>query len=147
MHSFSLLLVTVAVANAATPTRPNIVFIMAENPCYTDIAVYGRKYYETLDIDRLAALGMRIANYHHCQNCTPTRAALMNGQYGARTGVYTVGSIDRFKLQGRPLRPASQCDGSAGRPRDFAAGFEGGGLYDGDVWQVVHWTAGRLPAG
>ena len=39
-------------------------------------------------------------------NCTPTRAALMNGQYGARTGAYTVGSIDRFKLQGRPLRPA-----------------------------------------
>jgi arylsulfatase A-like enzyme len=114
LHSFSLLLVTVAVASAATPTRPNIVFIMAENPCYTDIAVYGSKYHVTLDMERLAAQGMRIANYHHCQNCTPTRAALMNGQYGARTGAYTVGSIDRFVLQGRPLRPASQGDGSAG---------------------------------
>src|SRR5262249_50309702 len=35
----------------------------------------------------------------------PTRAALMSGQYGPRTGVYTVGSIDRFDWKSRPLRP------------------------------------------
>jgi arylsulfatase A-like enzyme len=85
--------------------RPNIVFILADDLGYTDLACFGSKYYETPNIDRLAAQGMKLTNHHHCQNCTPTRAALMSGQYGARTGVYTVGGIDRFDWQSRPLRP------------------------------------------
>ena len=68
-------------------------------------AAYGSKYYETPNIDRLAAQGMRLTRLSHCQNCQPTRAALMSGQYGPRTGVYTVGGIDRFDWQTRPLRP------------------------------------------
>lgn len=95
----------VPVAMAATNARPNIVYILADDLGYTDIAVNGSKYYETPQIDRLAAQGMRFTNYHNCQNCAPTRAALMTGQYGARTGVYTVGGIDRFDWSKRPLRP------------------------------------------
>jgi arylsulfatase A-like enzyme len=90
---------------AATPAKPNIVFIMADDLGYTDVACFGSKYYETPNIDRLAAQGMKLTNYHHHQNCTPTRAALMSGQYSARTGVYTVGGIDRFDWSKRPLRP------------------------------------------
>jgi arylsulfatase A-like enzyme len=85
--------------------RPNIVFILADDLGWTDLGVQGSKYYETPSIDRLASQGMRLTNYHNCQNCTPTRAALMSGQYSPRTGVYTVGSIDRFAWQTRPLRP------------------------------------------
>ena len=85
--------------------RPNIVFIMADDLGYTDVACFGSKYYETPNLDRLASQGMKLTNYHQCQNCAPTRAALMSGQYGPRTGVYTVGSIDRFNWQSRPLRP------------------------------------------
>jgi arylsulfatase A-like enzyme len=84
---------------------PNIIFILADDLGYTDVAAFGSKYYETPHIDRLAAQGMRFTNHHHCQNCTPTRAALMSGQYGARTGVYTVGSVERFDWRKRPLRP------------------------------------------
>lgn len=90
---------------AADARRPNIVFIMADDLGYTDVACFGSKYYETPNIDRLATQGMKLTSYHHCQNCTPTRAALMSGQYGARTGVYTVGGIDRFDWSKRPLRP------------------------------------------
>lgn len=93
-----------AAAQAAV-SRPNIIYILADDLGYTDIAVNGSKYYETPNIDRLAAQGMRFTNYHNCQNCAPTRAALMTGQYGARTGVYTVGAIDRFEWAKRPLRP------------------------------------------
>ncbi len=89
----------------APKTKPNIVFIMADDLGYTDVACYGSKYYETPNIDRLATQGMRLTSHHHCQNCTPTRAALMSGQYGARTGVYTVGGIDRFDWSKRPLKP------------------------------------------
>ncbi len=84
---------------------PNIVFIMADDLGYTDVACFGSKYYETPNIDRLASQGTKLTNHHHCQNCTPTRAAIMSGQHGARTGVYTVGGIDRFDWSKRPLRP------------------------------------------
>jgi arylsulfatase A-like enzyme len=102
---FILALLTRAVFGAASSAKPNIIFILADDLGWTDVACYGSKYYETPNIDRLAAQGMRFTNYHNCQNCTPTRAAIMSGQYGARTGVYTVGGIDRFDWSKRPLRP------------------------------------------
>jgi arylsulfatase A-like enzyme len=89
----------------AAEGRPNIVFILADDLGWTDLACQGSKYYETPNIDRLAAQGTKFTRYYNCQNCTPTRAALMSGQYGARTGVYTVGGIDRFDWSKRPLRP------------------------------------------
>jgi len=85
--------------------NPNIIFIMADDLGWTDTGVYGSTYYETPNIDRLAAQGVRFTNHHHCQNCTPSRAALMSGQYAARTGVYTVGGTDRFNTGMRPLVP------------------------------------------
>lgn len=92
-------------AVAAAERKPNIIFILADDLGYTDVAVNGSKYYETPNIDRLAGQGMRLTRYYHCQNCQPTRAALMSGQYGARTGVFTVGSVDRFAWWKRSLRP------------------------------------------
>ena len=85
--------------------KPNVIFIMADDLGYTDVGCFGSEYYETPNIDRLAEQGMRLTNHHQCQNCAPTRAALMSGQYGARTGVYTVGGIGRFDWQSRPLKP------------------------------------------
>jgi arylsulfatase A-like enzyme len=99
---------TAGPAAAAEPAarRPNIVFILADDLGYTDVACYGSNYYETPNIDRLAATGIRFTGGYTCgPNCQPTRAALMSGQYGPRTGVYTVGSIDRFDWRNRPLRP------------------------------------------
>jgi arylsulfatase A-like enzyme len=92
-------------AISAPAQKPNIIFIMADDLGYTDVATFGSKYYETPNIDRLAKQGMKLTAHHHCQNCTPTRGALMSGQYPARTGVYTVGGIDRFDWSSRPLRP------------------------------------------
>jgi arylsulfatase A-like enzyme len=95
--------------------KPNIVFILADDLGWTDLAVQGSRYYESPNIDRLASQGMRFTCYHNCQNCAPTRAALMSGQYGPRTGVYTVGGIGRFNWQSRPLRPV---DNVEALPRD-----------------------------
>jgi arylsulfatase A-like enzyme len=92
-------------ADAAQLRRPNIIFILADDLGWTDTATYGSRYYETPNIDRLASQGLKLTRYHNCQNCQPTRAALMTGQYGPRTGIYTVGGIDRFDWQTRPLRP------------------------------------------
>ncbi|QDT56377.1 Arylsulfatase [Caulifigura coniformis] len=93
-------------ALAADPPRPNVVFILADDLGYTDVACFGSKYYETPNIDRLAAQGLRYTHGYTCgPNCQPTRAALMTGQYGPRTGIYTVGSTDRFDTTSRPLVP------------------------------------------
>lgn len=91
--------------SAVAADKPNIVYILADDLGWTDTATYGSKYYETPNIDRMAAQGMKFTRYHNCQNCQPTRAALLSGQYAPRTGIYTVGGIDRFEWQGRPLRP------------------------------------------
>src|SRR5947208_3061545 len=92
--------------HAADRAQPNIVFILADDLGYTDVSCYGSKYYETPNIDRLATQGIRFINGHTCgPNCQPTRAALLSGQYMPRTGVYTVGSIERFDWRSRPLRP------------------------------------------
>jgi arylsulfatase A-like enzyme len=89
----------------APAKKPNVIFILADDLGWTDTATYGSKYYETPNIDKLAKQGMKLLSHHHCPNCQPTRAAWMTGQYGPRTGVYTVGNINRFDWKSRPLRP------------------------------------------
>ncbi len=101
-----LLSVALVCAPLSAAEKPNIVFILADDLGWTDLGCQGSKYYETPNIDRLAADGMRFTSGYTCgPNCQPTRAALMSGQYGPRTGVYTVGGINRFPWQRRPLHP------------------------------------------
>ncbi len=100
-----LCLFVFAVSVSAAERVPNVVFILADDLGYTDVGCFGSKYYETPNIDRLAQEGMKMTRHHHCQNCQPTRAALMSGQYAPRTGIYTVGGIGRFEWESRPLRP------------------------------------------
>ncbi len=94
------------VRQEAPAPPPNIVFILADDLGWTDLGCQGSRYYETPNLDRLASEGVRLVNgYTAGPNCQPTRAALMSGQYGPRTGIYTVGGIDRFDWSRRPLRP------------------------------------------
>jgi len=52
---------------------------------WTDLSCYGSKFYETPNIDKLAASGMRLTQgYSACTVCSPTRAAVMTGKYPAR---------------------------------------------------------------
>lgn len=102
----------VADAGADPPSRrPNIVFILADDLGYTDLGCQGSPYYKSPAIDRMASEGLRFTNAYTCgPNCQPTRAALMSGQYGPRTGVYTVGSIERFDWRSRSLRPVDNVE-------------------------------------
>jgi len=106
MLSSLIIIASLFSAQSGPLNKPNIVYIMADDLGYTDPACYGSKYYETPNIDNLASQGMRFLQGYSCgPNCQPTRAALMSGQYGPRTGIYTVGNIDRFDWQSRPLKP------------------------------------------
>lgn len=109
MHLAARFLATALLALGAVASfaagPPNIVLILADDLGYTDGGTFGSRYYETPNIDRLARQGMKFTNFHQNQNCAPSRAALMSGQYAARTGIYTVGNIGRAEWQSRPLRP------------------------------------------
>jgi arylsulfatase A-like enzyme len=71
---------------AVAQRRPlNFVFFLIDDMGWRDCGTYGSRYYETPNIDRLAAEGMRFTNaYAACPVCSPTRAALLTGKYPAR---------------------------------------------------------------
>ncbi|MEZ4826444.1 MAG: sulfatase [Bacteroidia bacterium] len=72
----------------APPPKPNFVFFLVDDWGWTDAACFGSSFYETPNIDRLAAEGMRFTNaYAACPVCSPTRASIMTGKYPARLGI------------------------------------------------------------
>ncbi len=115
MSRFSLLAVGAVFAFATPATAadplPNVVFILADDLGWTDLGCQGSKYYKTPNIDKMAGEGRRFTSAYTCgPNCQPTRAALMSGQYGPRTGIYTVGSTARFDTTMRPLVPVPNAE-------------------------------------
>lgn len=67
---------------------PNIIYIMADDLGYADLSCYGRKDYQTPNLDKLAAQGVKFMNaYAGAPLCTPTRTSFMTGRYPARTPV------------------------------------------------------------
>ncbi len=75
-------------AEPEAPARPNVIFLMVDDLGWTDIGCFGSDYYETPNIDRLAAEGMKFTNgYAACTVCSPTRASLMTGKYTPKHGV------------------------------------------------------------
>ena len=69
------------------PSRPNIVFILADDLGYGDVSVYNPSgKISTPHIDRLAREGMRFTDAHSGSSvCTPTRYGLLTGRYAWRT--------------------------------------------------------------
>ena len=64
----------------ATPERPNIVFILADDMGYGDLACYGNRYIQTPNIDRLARTGTSFTQaYAGSGISSPSRCALMTG--------------------------------------------------------------------
>ena len=72
---------------------PNILFILLDEMGWTDAGYLGSKFYETPNIDKLAADGISFTNaYANSHVCAPSRASLLSGQYGPRHQVYTIGA-------------------------------------------------------
>jgi arylsulfatase A-like enzyme len=65
--------------------RLNVVVFLIDDLGSTDLGCYGNTFHETPHLDRLARDGMRMTTgYSACTVCSPTRAALLTGQYPAR---------------------------------------------------------------
>ncbi len=77
----------------AQPSKPNILFILADNIGYGDVGAYGGgelRGSPTPRIDQLAAEGLRLTQFLVEPSCTPSRAALMTGRYSIRSGLSLV---------------------------------------------------------
>ncbi|MCX8512610.1 MAG: sulfatase, partial [Chthoniobacteraceae bacterium] len=74
----------------AAERRPNILHILADDMGWTALSCFGNTDVSTPNLDRLAKQGMRFTNAYADAQCSPTRAAFLSGQYGARSGVFKV---------------------------------------------------------
>lgn len=84
-RSTFLLLIILLVASAGAAERPNFVLILADDLGINDLSCYGRKDHRTLNIDGLAAQGVRFDSAYCAQPiCSPSRAALLTGKSPAR---------------------------------------------------------------
>ncbi|MGB0745013.1 MAG: sulfatase-like hydrolase/transferase, partial [Opitutales bacterium] len=85
-----------ASGNAAE--KPNIIFIMADDLGWKDVAYAGADFFETPHIDKFAAEGMIFhAAYSGGPNCAPTRACLISGTYTPRHKIYQPGGSSKGK--------------------------------------------------
>lgn len=73
-------------ADAAGSTKPNIIYIMADDLGWKDVGFHGSDI-KTPNLDKLAAEGVRLERHYTAPMCTPTRAALMTGRYPMRYGL------------------------------------------------------------
>lgn len=73
---------------AITESRPNIIYILADDLGYGDLSCYGQTHFSTPNIDRLAAQGMLLRqHYSGAPVCAPARSVLMTGQHTGHTPV------------------------------------------------------------
>ena len=69
-------------------SRPNVIFIMADDLGYGDLGCYGQEKIRTPHIDRLAAEGMRFTQaYAGSSVCAPSRSSLMTGLHNGHNRV------------------------------------------------------------
>lgn len=89
--SFLSLLILAMPLVSLADERPNFIVIMVDDMGYAGLSCFGNPYFETPEIDQLAAQGMRFTDFHSSGTvCSPTRAGLLTGRYQQRAGIEAV---------------------------------------------------------
>ena len=105
LKTTSLILSLLAFANieviAQEATKPNIIFILADDLGWADVGWHGSDI-RTPHLDKLAERGAKLEQFYVLPVCSPTRAALMTGRYPIRHGLQ-VGVVRPWAQYGLPL--------------------------------------------
>ena len=76
---------------ATAKRRPNIVFILADDLGWRDLSNEGSAFYESPNLDRLAAEGVHFTRAYTCHGqCVPARASFQTGLYPHECGVMVI---------------------------------------------------------
>lgn len=81
--------------NAFKDSRPNIIFIMADDLGWQDVGFMGSEWFETPNLDKLAEESLVFTSAYMYPTCSPSRTALLTGRQSFRTGVYTVPVLEQ----------------------------------------------------
>ncbi len=77
-----------APAEKSNSEKMNFVFFLVDDLGWADLGCFGSEYYETPEIDKLCASGMKFTQgYAACPVCSPTRASIMTGRHPVRVDV------------------------------------------------------------
>lgn len=106
----SFLLVVISAVFVRAADRPNIIFILADDLGWGDLASYGHPQVQTPNLDRLVQQGTRYTQFYVAAPvCSPSRAAFLTGEFPGRDGIHGhFGSLAENAARGMPqfLDPA-----------------------------------------
>ena len=124
--TLAIVLSAVMVKPALNDGRPNIVFIMTDDHAAHAISAYGSRVNSTPSLDRLAREGALLRNVFATNSiCTPSRAAILTGQYSHVNGVTMFNRFDSSRAT-------------------VARRLQAGGYYTG---MIGKWHLGSDPVG
>ncbi|GAB6164477.1 hypothetical protein JCM19992_04770 [Thermostilla marina] len=146
-------------AESPAGSRPNIIFILADDMGWAQLGIHGGNPELTPNIDRLAAEGMRLDQFYVHSVCSPTRAAFMTGRYAWRTWMDwrtedfgKPSYLNRLGLtlakteKGEPTRRIHALDT---QERTIAEALGEAGYFTGILgkWHLGEWLDENLPMG
>ena len=72
--------------------KPNVILFLVDDLGWTDLGSFGSDLYQSPNVDKLAAEGVRFTNsYSACTVCSPTRSAIVTGKYPATHACQLIG--------------------------------------------------------
>ena len=81
------ILISVSPRAHAADTKPNFIFILADDLGYGDIGPFGSTQNRTPNLDRMAREGMKLTSFYAAPVCTPSRAQILTGCYAKRVSL------------------------------------------------------------
>ena len=89
MRALLYVLLALCCLGAAAAPKPNIVYILADDLGFAELGCNGSDRYKTPHIDALANSGVRFTRFYTAPLCGPSRALILTGRYGFRSGAVT----------------------------------------------------------
>ena len=134
-----LCIIYAAVLRTSAASRPNVIIILADDMGFADLGCYGSEI-RTPNIDKMAAEGLRFAQFYNMARCCPTRASIMTGLYPHQAGIGAMNQKLGKKPQYEGELDNDHCVTVAEVLRD--AGYQTGMV---GKWHLVHLSIASLP--